>query len=291
MVLLIKRIGILGISCEICLRFILYNSCISYSSFLPYVKSDVCYLVILALVVPCSLAGELNVLQYWSSEIFRVLSELVSNIHCDLDVTGVLDVDFVFNFILCEEAVLVSGRRSLGSTDLVHLVLRVQFLPGYSLAFVIDLFVSCGYMSFTVEYLLEHYCVLAVEAGCIECECDFYLAAAHECLEFLLSSDLLSVHVEYRLACSLVHQDSLGCIGLTLLEVLILDNVNKCDLLLRSDVPVLSVNRSCSSDLRDIISDGLKINESVLALLIYCEVELLKDISLVMLAWHLLKDI
>ena len=200
-------------------------------------------------------------------------------------------MDLILYFVLCEEAVLVSGRRSLGSTDLVHLVLRIKFLPCYSLTFIIDLLVSCSNVTFTVEYLFKHYCVLAIEAGCIECECDLDLAAAHECLEFLLGSDLLAVHIQNRCLCCLVHKDALGCIGLTLLEVLVLDNVNECDLLLRSDVPVLSVNRSCSSDLRDIISDSLKINKSILALLIYCEVELLKDISLVMLAWHLLKDI
>ena len=146
-------------------------------------------------------------------------------------------------------------------------------------------------MSLRVEYLLEYDSILAIEACSIELKGDFDLAARHEGLELLLSSDLLAVHIKDRCLCSLIHQDSLCSISLTLLQVLVFDHIDKGDLLLRSDVFILSVNRCSRSDLRNIVCDGLKINKSVLRLLIYCEVELLQDISFVMLAWHLFKDI
>ncbi len=146
-------------------------------------------------------------------------------------------------------------------------------------------------MTFRVINLFEYDCVLTVKACSIECECHFDFAVRHECLELLLSGDLIAAYVKDRFLSSLVHQDALGCVGLTLLEVLILDKVNECDLLLRTDILVLAIDRCCSSDLRDIISDGLKINESVLGFLIYREVELLEDLPFIVFARHLLKDI
>ena len=85
-----------------------------------------------------AIAIEFHIFQLWNSEELRVLCELTRHIHRQDDVTGVLYMDFVFNFILCEEAILIAFRRSLSSTDLIHLIGRLHRFPCYGLTFVID---------------------------------------------------------------------------------------------------------------------------------------------------------
>ena len=242
MTLIIERVRILSLGCKIFLRNIAYNCSISDYSLFTRLKSYVRNKLILALIVPGTFSVELHIFQFWNSEIFRILSELIRYIHRENDVAGVFYMDFVFNFILCEKSILVALRRSLSGTNLVHLIGRLHRFPRYGLAFIIDLFVLCSNMAFSIIDLFEYDCVLAIKACCIKCECHFDLAIRHECLEFLLSSDLIAVYVNDRLLSGLVHQDALGGVGLTLLEILILDNVNECDLLLRANILVLAID-------------------------------------------------
>ena len=254
------------------------------------IKSDVCSMLI-TFIVPGTVTIDLHRFDNGLSEVFGILSEGISHCSSKYDVTGILYMDLILNFIQCMESEQISLFRCLGCSYLVHLISGFKLLPCHCLELVIDILMSSNDMTVSIIYGLEYYRIHVIHVGSVKYELHLDLAIGSSCFESCLSSHIVSIRIPDNFTCDLIDEFAFYGISLSALKVGILNYINESNFGAYLHVGVLSIDRCSSYDFRSIVSDGLKINKSGSALLINCENKLLEDISFVSLAGHLFQDI